>query len=61
MVKAIGKVIVGDKTYHPGDTVYGLTKSDIDRMQRDGMIEAIPDAPKKKDKVKPKEQSPEEV
>lgn len=56
MIKAIGKVIVGDQTFNPGQIVDGLSESDITRMQTEGMINVLPDAPKdmpkKKDKSK---------
>lgn len=57
MIKAIGKVIVGDKTFKPGQIVGGLSDSDITRMQTEGMISVLPDAPKDVPKKKDKKQT----
>lgn len=39
MIIAKGTVIVGDKTFKPGETVSGLSQPDIKRMETEGFIE----------------------
>lgn len=50
VIKAIGTIQVGDKTYAPGKVVYGLSDRDIKWMQEDGMIQVIEDTPQNQSK-----------
>ena len=43
MVIAKGTVYVGERRYTEGETVFGLSQSDITRMEREGFVEVRED------------------
>lgn len=59
MIIAKGTVIVGDKTYHSGETIEGLPAGDIPWMVSGGYIEVKEDAPAKAKSKKAKDKEPD--